>query len=407
MPNDSPGWLNRYQELRDYIAQNPAIEIEDEVTVIPEPVRPEFYRLFAASRADFVKETFPELLNEGTILGKAFNEARETLLASLRLDDIKVDADINWFITNPVDGLARPLFNPLFDLLKGRFDVATFETIASRLVTSSFSRLHKIGYQNWVLFSLVNLAAPSKLLRVFAQEASNSCTVMEDHISPGSMQDVVPEPKQAKEIDLRHCPTVSFVVPDLIVQSTTLACCLSVRTAIIDPWWVAQRVSEKRHWIELRKQAMPYEPITDWPDMVIYLDDKPEDIALVADYTRFCQPDVIIECKNNADWYEKEGLDRVKFFHDLLQPTHGTFVISRVPVPKEALWEVDKENYTGIGPSAEDSSSRTVGDSSGNPPSHQELDPKQVPTGPSSIRILYSDYNPATLRPIISALTQA
>jgi len=116
----SNSWQKAYSGLKEYIAGNPKIEIGKNVIAIPGDVRPEFYRVFDTVRVAFLKEKFQTLLDEAIPLSKNYAEVGQEVTKSLGLADIKVSASLNWFLNDPVNGLIRLLFDPLFNLLKGK-----------------------------------------------------------------------------------------------------------------------------------------------------------------------------------------------------------------------------------------------------------------------------------------------
>jgi hypothetical protein len=185
-----------------------------------------------------------------------------------------------------------------------------------------------------------------------------------------------------------------FIVPDFIVHSAKLNRYVSIRTDIAEASWTAKLASDKREWYELRSLMKQYIVIAHWPDLVIYIDDQPEDLALVADFGRFCRPDMIVECMEQADWYQQGGLDRVKRNHDFLKPKLGSYIVSRLPVPEEAFKELMPEpvarepaveGATPIEPEPEKVSGE---------PEKQPLD----------IHIITAGYNQSQLAPIIETL---
>ncbi len=107
----------------------------------------------------------------------------------------------------------------------------------------------------------------------------------------------------------------------------------------------------------------------------------------MADFSRFCRPDIIVECMEQVDWYQKGGLDKVRQNYDFLKPRLGSYIVSRVPVPEEAWRDLMPE------PAA---SEPVVGQKT--PP---EEEPKEQPL---DIHILTVGYDQSQLAPIIDIL---
>ena len=381
----SDNWQKAYSELKEYTARNPQIEISMKVIAIRGDVRPEFYRLFDMARVAFLKENHQTLLDEAASLSSNYAQAAQEATRSLGLSEIKPPTSLNWFLADPVNGLIRSLSAPLFNLLKGKIDVDTFEHEATASIESSFRQLFQSGYEKWVVLSLVNLLAPDRALEVPIEEIQDQCEEIEWDQKDGLFDLPIPDIKEMELLSLgrRRDTEEAFILSDLIVRSTKLNRYVSITADLADAVLTAQEVSRKREWHHFRELGKPYTRIDDWPDLVIYVDDQPEDIALVTDFGRFCRPDIIVECMEQADWYQKGGLDKVRQNYDFLKPRLGSYVVSRVPVPEEAFRELMPE------PAA------------GEPASEQKTLPKGEPL---DIHILTVGFDSSKLAPIIDAL---
>jgi len=410
----SDNWEKAYSELKDYIAKNPQIEISMDVIAIPGDVRPEFYRLFDMVRVAFLKEKCQTLLDEAIPLSSNYAQAAKEVTKSLRLSEIKVPPNLNWFLNDPVNGLIRSFYNSLFNLLKGKIDINTFECEATESFESSFRQLFHSGYEKWVVLSLVNLFAPDKALAVPIDEVKESCHEPEPDEKIGFFEKQLPDLKEMEILFLRRdIKEDAFILSNLIVRSAKLGRYVSIGTDLTDATWTAKQVSGKREWYQIRELGRQYVPIYNWPDLVVYVDDQPEDISLVADFSRFCRPDIIVECMEQVDWYQKGGLDKVRQNYDFLKPRLGSYVVSRLPMPEEAHKELMPEPTAGE-PLAEGEqvSEEAVAEQlapgsapekvSGMPVSEQV--PQKPEKQPLDIHILTVGFNQSKLEPIINAL---
>jgi hypothetical protein len=116
----SDDWRQEYTRLTDFIAEKPEIKIEDKRVRLPENVRPEFYRLFNSTRKKLVAEKLPSLSAEAEILSENYQKSEKEVINLLGLEEITMATTIHTFLHSPMDAVIRALFNPLFDLLKGR-----------------------------------------------------------------------------------------------------------------------------------------------------------------------------------------------------------------------------------------------------------------------------------------------
>ena len=381
-------WKKEYSELKEYVANNPRIKISRDVIAMPGDVRPEFYQLFNKTREAFLKEKCQTLLNEATPLSSNYAQAALEVTKSLGLYEIKLPDKLNWFLNDPVNGLIRSIYNSLFNLLKEEIDMGTFEREASESIKTSFKQLLKSGYEKWVVLSLVNLLVPDRALVIPIEDIKGKCHELEPDEKTGFCEEQPPDPEEMEILSLRRdLGEDAFIISDLIVRSTKLNRYVSIGADLTDATWTAKAVSGKREWHRIRELGRDLVPIDNWPDLVIYIDDQPEDIALVADFGRFCRPDIIVECMEQVDWYQKGGLDKVRQNYDFLKPRLGSYIISRLPVPEEAYKDLmPKPAANELAPEQK------------TPP---EEEPKEQPL---DIHILTVGYDQSQLAPIIDII---
>ncbi len=385
----SDNWLKAYSELKEFVASNPRIEIGGNVIAIPADVRPEFYRLFDKTRVAFLKEKCQTLLDEAAMLSSDYVPAAQEVKRSLGLSEIELPDRLDWFLNNPTNGLIRSLFDLLFDLLKGKIEINSFEHRGTSAIVSSFGQLFRAGYEKWVILSLVNLLAPDRALSVSVEAIQDKCHQLEPDQKTGTSEETVPDPEEMTLLSFGHGGAEpAFITSDIIVHSPRLNRYVAFGADLTDAMWTAKQVSDQREWCQLRELGKLYMPtVQNWPDLVVYTDNRPEDIALVADFGRFCRPDIIVECMEQSDWYQRGGLERVRHDHDFLKPRLGSYVVSRFPVPEEALGELTPQ------PAA------------GEPPAQTPL--SGVTAGQSDIHIIAAGYEASRLNPIIEALSEA
>lgn len=148
-------WHKAYAELRDDIAKHPSIEIGVNVVSVPSDVRPEFYRIFDALRMSFIRQNFQSSLEESYTLATEWERLKQSAKESLQFESVDVRAALNWFLLDPVSGLMRVLFDPLFDLLKGKIDLDTFKSTAAAAVDEALKQFLSEGYKRWTTLALV------------------------------------------------------------------------------------------------------------------------------------------------------------------------------------------------------------------------------------------------------------
>jgi hypothetical protein len=229
-------------------------------------------------------------------------------------------------------------------LLKGKISAESFEQEATRTIERSFGPLYRAGYIKWVGLSLARLLEPDKAFHV-------ASPVWDDAVDgePNYYETRAAPPEESRHLRFgfgqKGIPR--FVVPDFIVHSAKIDSYVAVGSALGRAYWGAANASKKREWYPLKAVKKEiYGPAGLKPDLLIYIDDRPQDVALIADADKICRPDLTIECREQKDWYEKQGLDEIKLHYDSLKPKLGTYVVSRELVSEQAYKELMPEEVS-------------------------------------------------------------
>lgn len=338
----SNSWRKAYDELKEYIAQNPSIEIGANIICIPSDVRPEFYRRFDKVRLGFIKDNFPALLEKGDVLSKKWDEASQAVMDSLKLESIDMEAGTRWFLLDPSDGLMRILFDPLFDLLRDKKDLAAFEQTAARAVEEGFNKYSHEGYQCWATMALLKLLSTDKVYHVPPADVDKDPSSHMDAMGD-VYEESVPDAEEASKISFTHSLMYSFLVPNIIGHSTRL----KLFAAFISDFdynesrWRARNRTPERQWYEMSDITGEFGRGKLWPNLAVYTSGRWKELVLVADNARMAQPDIIVEFREREGWHEKEGLEMVRRHYNVLKPKLGSFVVCLEPVPEAALKELE------------------------------------------------------------------
>lgn len=318
-------WQQKYALLTEFITGHPEVNIGKSSVRIPKETRPDFYKLFDSVRMAFLRETFPDFAGDTAILMENYTEVKEDVAKLLELKGITASSPLGEFLQSPPEELIRGLFNTLFDLLQDKIDITEFEKMASQDIKSSFEKLFLSGYEKWMVLSLMKMLDADKLFRINLKKLTltdiwkRGLTVIEP----------VPIPQESSHLKFNGYNTEdTFITPDAIFHSVSLNKYVSFRSEIGVSLATASNESEKREWYPVDAVAPLESGLT-----LIYLADKPEEISLVADIKKICRPDVIIACRVQKDWYEKEALEKIESRHLKLKPKMGTYIVSKGPVP--------------------------------------------------------------------------
>ena len=330
-------WQQRYSALTEFIAGHPEVNIGKSIVQIPRDTRPDFNKLFNAVGMTFIGEMFPDLIGDSQILIKNYTQAEKEVIKLLELKSVSTAPYISKFLQSPTEELIRGLFHALFDLIQGKIDLTGFEERASQDIKASFKKLSQSVYEKWIALSLMKLLYADKLLEVNLRKLSLYYLWK----AGGATIDKAPTPQESSSLRFNEYSLENrFTIPDAIFHSASLNRFVSFRSEIGRALVTASNASEKREWHPIGPVLAPESGLT-----LIYLAEKPEEISLVADAKRICRPDLIIECKGQKDWYEKEGLEKIQSYRDSLKPKLGAYIVSKEPVPEEKRGELCESIY--------------------------------------------------------------
>jgi len=333
-------WRQKYKKLTDFIANHAEIKIRPDAVSIPGNVRPEFYQLFNTVRTTLIEEKAPVVVSESKKLSRNYLKAEGEVSKLLGLENISQRKPLHWFLRDPLDGLAGGLFDPLFNLLKGKTGIELFETEAKQNINASFSTLYGSGYEKWVSLSLVKLLESDNFFQVALREVDRSEHTFMIGQSGNTYTEKAPPPQASKHMSFDHVRKALFAVPDFIVHSVRANKYIALRTEVERSSANATDLCAKKEWLPLSSVEPLLPGLT-----LIYTAHNPEDISLVADNKNVCRPDLVIASEVNKDWFMNGGLDKLKLYKNSLKPTIGTYAVSRNPVIKQDNVELEEGIY--------------------------------------------------------------
>ncbi|RJO62340.1 MAG: hypothetical protein C4542_04430 [Dehalococcoidia bacterium] len=396
-------WQSDYAHLKGFVEKQPGIEISPESVVLPEDIRAEFYRLFDMVQISFIKGHFSEELAKGYLLSRHWLEVQRDVAKTLNLEAITLPAGSSWFFNDPLDGLMRGLFDTLFNLLKNKITPDVFEQTASKIVKDDFTKYFREGYQRWAILALIKLLLPDKLYSVPTQDFHEPSEAEGDPV-PGSYIKEVPEATETNLISFEHDLMCSFLAPKIIIHSTKLDCFVSFLPDFYEPRWKARLLSSKQEWYRIADIKKEFGINKLWPDLVINMADDKADLVLAADYFQISRPDMIVDCREDGDWFQREGLGILKRHYDVLKPRLGSFVICREAVPEAALKELEAGKAVAAA-GAEAQQVQNPDSTEQELKSAQALEASGTAVGnQANIHFLTSDFDMSSLGEIIDAM---
>ena len=321
----SETWQEAYSELTRFITERSDIKIEANSIRLPDTVRTEFYELFNKVRTAFMQENSLTLLSEATNLSQKYLKAEQDVIKLLKLKNISMMASLSRFLNDPVDELRRGLYDPLFDLLKGLIEAEVFEAKSVQIIEASFKPLYCLGYGKWLILTLVKLAEAKKSFSFVLKEL----TLYDAHKAGSAVKEDLPIPKESNNISFSHKMESAFIVPDVLIHSARINRYIALRSQIGSAIGTATEASKNREW-----SPIDFATVLEPELILVYSDDNPDDISLIADAYNICRPDLIIESRAQEGWFVREGLMKVKAYHNILKPTLGTYIVSKESVPE-------------------------------------------------------------------------
>ncbi len=319
------GWQNAYQELQEFIKGHVGIEMEQNTTMISAGLRPEFYLLFDRVRLCFLEEKCCELLHEAWQLSKNYVEVEKEITELVGITGVSNSPSVHKFLHNPPDEMIAAIFYPLFDLLKNKISPEVFEKLVLKNVEASFKKSFKLGYEKWMALSLSLLLIPDKVFGVKhpKPEYDEEEAAVHRSISFPSIEESI-------SISLKAEQFYSIIMPHFIIHSTKINKFVAVRTGLNRAADIVDNHSGTREWYSLKTMISPFGVCNIDPSLIILIDDRPEHIAVIADYEKICRPDLIIECKEGKEWwFQDKELEKVRKEYDALKPYYGTFIVTR------------------------------------------------------------------------------
>ena len=401
-------WRQSYSNLQAYTAGHPEIEITLNGTCIPQEVREEFFRLFNEVSADYIREVFPAELKEATPLGAAFLEAEKRAISCLKLKSVIIDQNLRWFLQDPLDGLTRRLFDPVYDLVRGATDTNSFEQKSYKFVRDLMQRYTRQGYIYWAALSLMPLLAPDQAYVVPITDESIETHLASNDVgqarftdtasAQGRFTQIIPNLIPAEWLALDSSHFTPLLVPKIIYHSTTLDTYVALRTdfheVTHDAFELFQNI-RTMEWHKTTDLKRKFGPHNLWPDISLYLNGNPDELRVASDASHVLRPDVIVDVMENPGWYKNDGLNIVKRHCEVLRPRLGCFVVCRETPPEAAPTQ------------GETTETAAAAAGVAQPPGEKLQDADIMSQLPDNIHLLNVGLDAARLEPVIAALALA
>jgi hypothetical protein len=327
----TPTWLQAFRGLQRFIDDHPSVEITDNLVSVDESVRPQFFELFDQVRHAFLLDHLPAFMEEAAALGPAYRKAERELIRRLGITEVLMPAEVRRFLEDPTEQLSRELFDLVFELLRENIEPEDFEEQGLALAQHAVERLYGHAYNKWATLELALAFEPEKIFEVPLPAPSSKQIVKH---RPGQRL-AVPVPSLATQLAFEVKRASVLLAPDFILRSALLDTYVAFRTALGRARWAAAGYPAGRQWLDLEDLMEVYGTLDLDPDVLLYVDDDLQDIALVADAERFCRPDLCVYFPEKIGPASKSYFDEareINLCHIVLEPIHGTTVLAKAHV---------------------------------------------------------------------------
>lgn len=407
-------WDEACSALMEFIRSNPGIKIEPGLKIIPREAREGFYNAFDTAREAFIRDYCSDILARTEELSQKYNEIAGQVTTLLSIEsEIELNTKLKRLLENPLNGLMRTIYDPLFDLLKGKISDEEFYHRALNETESNFSALYKDGYNIWLILVLIKWLEPSDLMWV-SQKEPNAINCLTEIYKPGDRTEPVPDVTKAYQLTFEPGTWNTFIVPDVIIYSRKLEQYVALRRSLpvnaAEPFLIAKQITEEREWMPFSDISEKFSLKKPWPSLLLYTDDDADRLRLIADCKSLLRPEMVIDVFETDDWLNPKSAELIVSHNKHLKPYSGMVVVSRKEIPKEmfnSLIGIAAEPPDAGGPQIEkdavtaDISNDTPG--AGTKPEQVDLIQDEGVCRPD-IELVLAGFNQQALAPVVEML---
>ncbi len=305
-----PQWKQKYDVLKDYITANPEIHIDMSEISIPEHLRDKFYKYFDDVRNAVVEARYGSLPPEVDALRRNYTQSEKELTELMGLELIKLPVDLLSFLHNPKEGLARGLYNRLFEMVQGKITTDDFERMADSDFTATAEGLFRLGYESWAGLTLICLLEPDGAFGVELNENYEPFVVELEEIAFG-----------------RQFHHTAKRIPEFILHSKKLDRHIAVKMPL------AREVDN--YHIKSKKHTGDTSYVLDSRVMFLAIVPDLEQIPVFADiHARTIKgPDLMVEFLTEQDLSNEDVVVQVQKRVEIMKPRLGSSVVVMNPKP--------------------------------------------------------------------------
>jgi hypothetical protein len=318
--NIRPQWTQKYDVLKDYITKNPEIHIDTSEVSIPEHLRDEFYIHFDDVRNAVVDAHYGSLPFAVDALRRNYMQSEKEIADLLGVERIELPVDLSSFLHNPKEGLARGLFNRLFEMVQGKITEDDFERMAHSDLTAITAELFRLGYEPWAALTLIRLLDPKEAFGV------------------GLDEDYEPFVMELKVIAFgRQFHHATKRIPELILRSEKLDRHIAVKMPLareVDTYYFPYKRPSKS-----KKHTGDTSHVLDSRVMFLSIVPDLEKIPVFADFHACTveSPDLTVEFLTEEELANPDELAQVQKRVEIMNPKLGGSIVVMNPEPESDI----------------------------------------------------------------------
>lgn len=202
--------------METFLAYNPNIKIKPGTVVIPENLRPEFYKLFYTARAAFIKQRFAASVSDAITVNKSYKQVEGDITRQAGLEDITLPSFLQSFLGSPTQEFTKTLFDRLFNLLRGTIDIKSFEEQAARDIEPKLTDSIRLIYEKWATLSIAKLIGSDMFIIVIPQKRKVVGEEQDGDFTAPVYATYSPAPAilESRFVSFEHAQNPGLTVPD-------------------------------------------------------------------------------------------------------------------------------------------------------------------------------------------------
>jgi hypothetical protein len=184
--NAGRAWEKALDDVRAFLAANPAISMSPTSLSVPRDLREEFYGLIAVTQRALAADVLGEgVIEDISSMARAAGEVRDAIVERSDLNAFHLPQELETLIADPAEALAKPAFGMVLDALQNDWDA---EAVVARAVSElphHASVLRRCAYEAWAYYGVVLALEPVHFKEVFSRNTVDTETVATGEITVG------------------------------------------------------------------------------------------------------------------------------------------------------------------------------------------------------------------------------